>query len=135
VLSDDSVYQRYAHLIGRESRMSHDRLVRTCFIDYSRQLALVALCGDEVAAIGRLIRGRIRDEAEFALLVADSFQSSGLGTELLRRLLDVARAEGIECVFGFVLAQNSLMLKVCRRLGFSVKSELRDPMVKASIHP
>lgn len=135
VLSDDSVYQRYAHLIGRESRMSHDRLVRTCFADYSRQMALIAMYGDDVAGIGRLVRGHIGHDAEFALLVADSYQSSGLGTEVLRRLLKIARAEGIECVFGFVLAQNSLMLKVCRRLGFSVESELRDPMVKASIRP
>jgi acetyltransferase len=118
-LSDTSVYQRFAHYVGLEARVAHERLARVCFIDYDRQMALVAASGGTVAAVGRLIRDHVGDAAEFALTVADRFQSSGLGTEMLRRLIDIAGAEGIDSVYGFVLAENGAMLKVCSRLGFS----------------
>ena len=65
-------------------RIAHERLTRICFIDYDREMALVADYKDpqtgerEIIAMGRLSRLYDRDEAEFALLVRDGFQRHGL---------------------------------------------------------
>ena len=41
-LSDESVYRRFFSQMKLESRTRHERLTRVCFIDYDREMALVA---------------------------------------------------------------------------------------------
>ena len=68
------------------ARVVHDRLARICFIDYDREMALVVDHKDpetgehRVLGVGRLSRLHGRNEAEFAILVADPYQGQGLGT-------------------------------------------------------
>ena len=50
------------------------------------------------------------DEAEFALLVSDGFQRQGLGTELLRRLIEVGRDEGLRRIVGDISPENRRMI-------------------------
>ncbi len=137
-LSEESVYLRYAHAIQLADRISHEKLARLCFIDYAHEMALVALRRNpndeqELVGVGRLIMEHERNEAEFALLISDSFQGRGLGTELLRRLLEIGRKERVGRIVGYVLAGNQHMLDVCRRLGFHHEHEFGDPMVASSI--
>ncbi len=123
-LSERSVYYRYFHLLGLTERVSHERLTRICFIDYNREIALVAeTAQQEIVAVGRLTRTQDGKAAEFALLVADAWQSRGIGTELLRNLTAIARKEGIGHVYGHILAENRAMVRVCEALGF----RLGDP--------
>jgi acetyltransferase len=136
-LSEQSVYQRYFHPLALDSRIVHDRLMRMCFIDYDRQIALVAECGDaargerQIAAVGRLIQLG-GGTAEFALLVADRYQRCGLGSELLRQLLSLAASEGIRCVQAEILPENGGMVRICRQLGFSIQ-HTRAGVLLASI--
>ncbi|MFY9779000.1 MAG: bifunctional acetate--CoA ligase family protein/GNAT family N-acetyltransferase [Candidatus Baltobacteraceae bacterium] len=137
-LSDESVYLRYAHAVRLSDRISHDRLARLCFIDYAHEMALVVLRTapsgqQELVAVGRLVMEHVRNEAEFALLIADSFQGRGLGTELLRRLVEIGRRERVGRIVGYILADNMSMLDVCRRLGFHHEHEIGDPMVQSVI--
>jgi acetyltransferase len=137
-LSDESVYLRYAHAVRLSDRISHERLARLCFIDYAHEMALVVLrtaaSGErELLAVGRLVMEHVRNEAEFALLIADSFQGRGLGTELLRRLVEIGRKERVGRIVGYILADNMSMLDVCRRLGFHHEHEIGDPMVQSVI--
>src|SRR5262249_51973715 len=94
-LSDRSVYLRFFHAINLSQRVAHERLTRMCFIDYDRQIALVVegrnpqTSEAEIRAVGRLIKHPGGREAEFALAVSDPYQGQGLGTELLRRLLQI----------------------------------------------
>ncbi len=138
-LSDRSVYFRYFHLTKLHQRIAHERLTRICFIDYDREMALVAVREDpssgrpEIAGVGRLMKVHGRNDAEFALLVSDPFQGQGLGTELLTRVLEVARDEKIERVFGDVLAENRDMRRVVEKLGFSVEPTDDPSMVRAQI--
>jgi acetyltransferase len=136
-----------------------------CFVDYDRQLVLVAERGADatgrgadatgrgadatgrgasasqptpgapaILGVARLSRLPWKDEAEFALLVSDQFQRQGLGTELLRRLLQVARRERIRRVVGFISPENQPMLQIARRLGFKLQRPKDDPtMVEATI--
>ncbi len=84
-LSERSVYLRYFHLIDLDRRVSHDRLIRICFNDYDRDIALVAEYGDAILAVARL-RKIDATGAELAVLITDEYQGRGLGTELARRL-------------------------------------------------
>jgi acetyltransferase len=116
-LSERSVYLRYFHLLDLERRVSHDRLIRICFNDYDRDIALVAQRDNSILAVGRLRKIDATD-AELAVLITDEYQGRGLGTELSRRLLEIARAEDIERVIAEILPENIHMQRVCRELGF-----------------
>ena len=137
-LSDQSVYTRYTHAFRLSDRIAHDYLSRMCFIDYLREMALVALrigtAGmQEIVGVGRLVMERNRNEAEFALLISDEFQRQGLGTELLRRLVEIGRKEHVDRIVGYILNTNTAMLHACRHLGFHQRNEFGDPMVRSII--
>jgi len=126
-LSERSVYLRYFHMIPLDSRIAHERLTRICFIDYDREMALVAEHRDpstgeaEILAVGRLTHAHQANEAEFAVLISDKFQGRGLGTELVRRLIEIARVEGLDRVTADILGENRHMIEICRQLGFNLK--------------
>jgi acetyltransferase len=128
-LSEQSIYQRYFHILSLDQRTSHERLVRVCFADYDREIALVAERTDPatgelaILAVGRLNKAHLINEAELAVLIVDEFQRHGLGTELSRRLIDIARIEKLDRVTVEVLGENRQMLEVCRGLGFQMEGE------------
>lgn len=134
-LSERSVYLRYFQALNLSQRVAHDRLLRICFNDYDRDLALVADYEDpssgrrEILGVGRLTRTGGRAEAEFALLVSDQYQHLGLGEELLRRLTEIARAEGLEGVSAEILVDNEPMRRLCLKLGFVLHPVPEDPRV------
>ena len=126
-LSEQSVFLRYFHMENLSSRVAHERLLRKCFIDYDREMALVAEAADgpvdgrEILAVGRLTRERDRREGEVAVLVTDRVQHLGLGTELIRRLVEVARSEGFERLVAHTIPENTAMRALARRFGFVVQ--------------
>lgn len=124
-LSENSIYLRYFRVIQLKQRIDHERLSRICFIDYDREMVLVAERDNgEVVAAGRLNKSHKQPwQAEFALLIADAFQGYGLGTEMLSRLLGIARQEGITQVIAYILGENRGMLHVCQKLGFRLVRE------------
>ncbi len=137
-LSEQTVYLRYFQALKLNQRVAHERLARLCFIDYDREMALVAIHNlapasplsetergargsgpaEELLAVGRLIKQHGRNEGEFAILVADRHQRSGLGTELLRRLVQVGRDEKLARITADILPENRGMQRVCEKLGF-----------------
>jgi acetyltransferase len=137
-LSDRSVYLRYLHMLKLSQRVAHERLLRICFIDYAREIALVVEKTDEngerhILAVGRLQRLADENQAEFAVLVSDEYQGKGIGPELLNRLIDVARREGLKLVTADILADNSAMQRICARAGFRLHREIGDPTVSAEL--
>ena len=125
-LSEHSVYLRYFHMLPLDSRIAHERLARICVPNADRELVLVAERRDpakeepEILAVARLSKEDQAQDAEFAVLTSDKFQRHGLGTELLKRLLEVARAEGLNRVTADILAENRQMIEICRQLGFQL---------------
>jgi len=138
-LSDETVHARYFSSLKLAERTAHERLARVCFIDYDRVMALVAEHADrdsgerEMVAVGRLIKAHGVNEAEFALLVADDWQRRGIGSELLRRLVSVARDEGLDRIYGEILAGNTGMLRVSQRLGFTLDRDSETGTVRATL--
>lgn len=138
-LSAESVYMRYFEYLRLSDRVKHERLVRICFNDYDREIALVAECTNtetgerSIAGVGRLSRSHTENEAEFAILIADEFQHKGLGPELLNRLVQVGRDEKMDRITGEILLENSGMLRTSRKAGFKSEGGVRDGIVKVAI--
>ncbi len=135
MLSDRSVHFRYFHMMHLSQRVAHERLARVCFVDYDREMVLVVEAkgadGPEIIAVGRLTKLHGENEAEFAVIVSDRYQSQGLGTELVRRLLDIARDEKIGRVTGQILPENRGMQAICRNLGFHTAYDAAEEVVRA----
>jgi acetyltransferase len=72
-------------------------------------------------------------EAEFALLVSDLWQNRGLGTQMLARVLDVARAEKVTHVSADILPENAEMQRVAQKAGFKLTRDLAEGTVRAEI--
>jgi acetyltransferase len=133
-LSERSVYLRYLHPIALSQRVAHERLSRICFVDYDREMVLVAERVEpggarRILGVGRLSRLPWTPEAEFALLISDQFQGQGLGSELLRRLIDIGRDERLERIVGYVSVENQEMLRVARNVGFKTRRRPDDPTI------
>lgn len=135
-LSERTVYLRYLQLLKLDQRIAHERLQRICFLDFNREIALIAEhkksdTEREILAVGRLRRDPAANSAEFAVLVTDAHQGIGLGTELLKRLIQIARDEKLEYVAAEILAENFAMQRICEKLGFKLKRQLDDDSVTA----
>ena len=134
-LSERSVFLRYFQLSKLSQRVAHDRLRRICFLDYDREIAIVAdhavpdTGEHEILAIGRLSKLHGRNAGEVALLVRDQYQHRGLGIELLRRLIQVARDEHLDSVQAYMLRENIEMRGLIDKLGFRV-----GPADEAGVH-
>ncbi len=120
--------------------MSHERLTRICFIDYDRDMALVAEGRDadgtpRILGVGRLTKQRGLNAAEFAIIVCDDMQGQGLGTELLRRLVQVGRDEGLERITADILPDNRDMQVVSEKVGFTCRYVAEEGVVKAELEP
>ena len=144
-LSEESVYLRYAHMVKLNKRIAHERLTRICFIDYDREMILVAdrktnaknlqNSEHELLAVARLSKLHGTNEAEFALIVGDRYQNQGLGTELLRRLLEIGKEERLDAIVGYILNGNYKMQSLCRKLGFTLQPDGEEGMLKAIFAP
>jgi acetyltransferase len=132
-LSKQSVYLRYFYPMSLEQRIAHERLTRICFIDYDREMVLVAEHTDSssqraIIGVGRLIKIRGTNQAEFATVVSDAYQGQGIGSELLRRLIEIGRDERLERVVADVLPDNRDMQRVFKQLGFRFRRALGEPI-------
>jgi acetyltransferase len=139
-LSEETVHFRYFQHSTLETRTEHQRLTRICFNDYDREIALVAVRQDpttmqhEIIGVGRLIRVRGVDEGEFAIVLSDKFQRQGLGTRLLQLLVQVGKQEGLKKIFGEILPDNSGMLRVAKKVGFTARFDQFAEVMHAEIN-
>jgi acetyltransferase len=138
-LSERSVYLRYFHWMKLEQRTEHERLTRMCFIDYDRQMAFVAERDDpitgerQIVAVGRLVKSHAAEEAELAVIVSDGFQRRGIGTGIVRQLVEFARAEKLQRITASMLFENRAMQKVFERLGFRIQQGADSESIEAEL--
>jgi acetyltransferase len=133
LLSDETVYLRYFHMAKLNTRIAHERLVRKCFIDYDREMAVIAeLSGSAsqdptIIGVGRLSRRPLSEEAELAVVVADRYQHQGLGGELIAQLIKIARAESVKRIVAEFHSENSAIRHLAAHGGAKVE-RTSDPM-------
>lgn len=123
-LSEQTVKLRYMYNFPLEERITHERLAALTFVDYDRQVALVAIDDSEAAskmvAVARLkYLSGTKEVAEFSILVADEYQGQGLGSYLLEQLLTIGKREGVQRVFGKLLVKNNKSVEFLHNFGFT----------------
>lgn len=138
---DEALYDAFfAKLDPRDVRLrlfapvkvlSHRLVARLTQIDYSRAMAFAALIGEppELAGVVRLSADPDYSTAEYAVIVRSDLKGLGLGWAMMSHLIDYARAEGLDSLYGSVLAENQGMLKMARELGFTVSPDPEDRSV------
>ncbi len=138
-LSERTVYLRYLSALSLSLRTGHERLARLCFIDYEREMALVAerlndrTGAPELIGVARMTKEHHSNASEWNIIISDRFQGQGIGRELLRRSIEVARAEGIEELFGVVVPENTDMLRMLEKFGFTLERAEGDALVTATL--
>lgn len=117
--------------------LSHEALVRFCNIDYDREMAFIAetreLTRRMEIGVGRLVMEPNKRRGEFAVVVADKYQGKGLGTKLIDMLISVAEEKGLESMYGIVLPENSNMIHLCEKLGFTVERRHEEVLVELKL--
>jgi RimJ/RimL family protein N-acetyltransferase len=129
-----SIESRYTRFMSYVRELSPEMLERTVHPQAARDLGLVAEIdapdGLDIVAGARYYVQGDGETCEFAVTVADAWQGIGLASRLMRELIQGARLRGVKHMEGFVLARNSGMLNVARRLGFTVHADPNDATVK-----
>ena len=134
---------RWFRFVSRFHELPPSMLSRFTLIDHDREMALVAVVmersvspegtvleSEHIVGVSRYITNPDQTSCEFSLVVADEFSGKGIGSRLMESIIDVARDKGLAEIDGLVLANNPDMLKLVRRLGFTVKPFPEDPDFK-----
>jgi acetyltransferase len=122
-----SAESRYNRFLGGGVMFTRELLDRLVHVDFSRDLALLAIVSLEgietPVGVARWARLHRDDRtAEFAIAVADAWQRCGIGRLLLSRLIELGRESSLARLVGDVLATNTGMLRLASRLGFRTES-------------
>jgi acetyltransferase len=130
-LSTESRYFRFHQGL---SSLTTSMLVRFTQIDYDREMALLALVNDggteKQIAVARYATEANERDADFAIVVSDAWHKRGVGTALMRALIERARDKGLEHLHGDVLAENGNMLTLMHELGFRIERHPEDAMLQ-----
>jgi RimJ/RimL family protein N-acetyltransferase len=107
---------------------SHQFVTRLTQIDYAREMAFVAIdeSSDEILGVVRLYSGSSHESGEYAILLRSNLKGRGLGWALMQLMIEYAKSEGLKRIVGQILQENSVMLKMCRELGFEIKTDTED---------
>jgi acetyltransferase len=129
-LSERSRYLRFMYSLKTITMQMVSRFTQ---IDYDREMALIALVEadgrDRQIAVARYITNPDGRSCEFAIVVADDWHGKGIATEMLRRLIDIARDRRLEEMVGIVLRENKGMIALAKELGFEQQRSPDDPGV------
>ncbi len=135
---DEALYARFfAGLTPDDIRMrfftakpdlSFKFLARLTQIDYAREMAFVAIAAEngELLGVSRLVADPDYTRAEYGILVRSDLKAKGLGWRLMQHLIAYAQREGLEELYGEVLASNTTMLRMCAEMGFHVEADPDD---------
>ena len=125
---------RYFRFMNSMQELSPAMLVRFTQIDYHDEMALIAVTarGDHEEQIGvaRYTTNVDKRSCEFALVVSDKWQNRGIAHRLMTNLMEIARDRNLETMQGQVLTQNSRMLELVTSLGFEVRNDPDDALIK-----
>jgi acetyltransferase len=138
---DEPLYEAFFEKVTMQDRrlrffaptkhLTHVFLVRMTQIDYTREMAFVAIERASGALLGvvRYTADPDLQRGEFAVLVRSDLQGHGLGWRLMQQLIDYAKAEKLRALTGMVLEENTGMLKMCKEMGFKRVTPRDDPGV------
>jgi acetyltransferase len=104
---------------------THEFIARLTQLDYARAMAFVAFdeATNEMVGVVRIHSDSIYETGEYAILLRSDLKGRGLGWALMQLIIEYAKSEGLKTISGDVLQENTVMLEMCRSLGFEVKAD------------
>ena len=127
-LSPETLYFRFMMPVRELPQAMIERFTQ---IDYGRELALVGVAsddgGDKIVGVARITPTTIPERCEFAIVVEEVMQGTGLARALMHRIIEAARQRGYREIEGAVLRENPRMLKFCEAMGFTIMPNPDDP--------
>jgi len=124
-VSKEDLRLRFFDSIKEFSRQFIAKLTQ---LDYARAMAFVAIdeASSEMLGVVWLYSDSIHEIGEYAILLRSDLKGRGLGWDLMQLIIEYAKSEGLSRINGQILQENSVMLKMCRELGFEVKTDAED---------
>ncbi len=130
-LSAEAKYFRFMETIDE---LTPEMLVRFTQIDYSREMALIAIVREagkeKEIGVARYTINPDGKSCEFAIVVSDERQKQGIGSRLMKGLMDAARGQGLRSIEGEILGDNHRMLELMDSLGFTSRPDPNDPSIR-----
>jgi acetyltransferase len=134
-----SPQSKYFRFMASLNELTQTMLVRFTQLDYNRELALIAVLerpGKETElGVARYVMNPDGESCEFALVVADEWQNKGIGSRLMKALIEAARQRGFKIMDGEILGDNHNMLKLVGSLGFSIRVHHDDQNIRVVKKP
>ncbi len=136
-LSEKTLKERFFQVI---KSITHEMLIKLCNIDYNREMTSGAELMAEIrensakkiiGIVGLMIDPDFKT-GEFGVIIHDHYQGKGIGYKLIDVLIGIAQEKGLEEFYGIALAENRKMLRVCQRLGFTVRP-FEDDLCKITL--
>ncbi|WGD54927.1 bifunctional acetate--CoA ligase family protein/GNAT family N-acetyltransferase [Bradyrhizobium sp. CB1650] len=112
---------------------THEFIARLTQLDYARAMAFIAFdeATNEMVGVVRIHSDSIYETGEYAILLRSDLKGRGLGWTLMQLIIEYAKSEGLKTISGDVLQENTVMLEMCRQLGFEIKPDPTEPDICA----
>ena len=115
-------------IFTRRRELQRTQLARLTQIDYDREMAFLATRQDtrgewEILGVAHAIADPDKQRAEFAIIVRSDLKGQGLGTILLKKLIEYCRSQGIQEMAGEALAHNERVLRLAQHFGFEIEAK------------
>jgi acetyltransferase len=110
---------------------THEFIARLTQLDYARAMAFVAFdeASHDMLGVVRIHSDSIYENGEYAILLRSDLKGRGLGWALMQLMIEYAKSEGLKMISGDVLSENTIMLEMCRNLGFEIKTDPADASI------
>ena len=129
--SRETIYSRFRYFFFWQS---HEVASRYCYIDYDREMAIVAEYNDgnkrRILGVGRLTANPTRTIAGYAVLVQDDWQNKGLGGLLTDYCTEIARAWGVKKIIAYTTTDNPRMIAVFKKRDFEIRQDPQSTLVE-----
>jgi len=129
--SKESLYSRFRYFFQWQS---HEVATRYCYIDYDREIAIVAEVQEgnqrKLVGVGRLIADPDHETVEYAILIIDTYQQKDLGNIITDFCMEIARKWNLKKIVAQTTTDNKRMISVFKKRGFSVHTETSDSTVE-----
>ncbi len=108
---------------GLVESLPHSQMARLTQIDYDRDMAFIAIGQDdkhedETLGVVRIVATRDNTISEFSIVIRSDLKGTGLGRELMQKMISYCKARGTKALVGQVLSANSRMIHFVETLGF-----------------
>jgi acetyltransferase len=128
--SKETIYQRFRYFFFWNS---HEVAVRYCFIDYDREIAIVAETIQDgkkkLIGVGRMVADADHETVEYAILVPEAWQNRKLGSMLTDFCMDISVKWHLKKMVAQTTTDNKRMISVFRKHGFAIHPDPHSEMV------